>query len=557
MQQQQEFSVQRRELEVEDYIDIVRRHKAWIVGPLLAGLVCSVVGAYLYPDTFVSQAVVKIVPAQIPERFVPSNVNFELTQRIVSMQQNILSRVNLTNIISNFGLYPKEIKRVPLEDLIEEMRLKRVKIGPVFNAQTSSKGGAFTVSFEYQDRFVAQKVCSDLVSRFMDQNIRENTQQTGATTDFLSETLADAKKELDRIEGAMTAFRMQNTNVLPEERMNNMTTLHSLETRMSNVNAQLSRINQDKLLLEAEMRRTQELLNQALTPQAVETQNPVVAAARNERLAALERDVQALEMNLVVLKDRYTPANPEVKRAEANLALARRQRDEAAKQEDSKKAAAPAPAAPSSTKKTVVATKEAKDLETALTRLKAQSATRDVESEDLIKEQKSLNSQIGSYTARIQASPIGEQKYLELMRDYDRAKANYGEMSKKRSESKLSENVINRKQGETLEMLDPASLPATPTEPKRWVIITSGGIAGLLLGLMLAGARELKDTSLKNLKDVRAYTQLTILGCIPLLENDLVVRRRRRLSLLAWSTASLVGIIVASASVYYYYLTKS
>ena len=47
-----------------------------------------------------------------------------------------------------------------------------------------------------------------------------------------------------------------------------------------------------------------------------------------------------------------------------------------------------------------------------------------------------------------------------------------------------------------------------------------GSGLGLVLGLALAGAREMKDTSLKNLKDVRAYTQMTILGSVPLLEND-------------------------------------
>ena len=62
-----------------------------------------------------------------------------------------------------------------------------------------------------------------------------------------------------------------------------------------------------------------------------------------------------------------------------------------------------------------------------------------------------------------------------------------------------------------------------------------------------------RDSSLKNLKDVRAYTQLNILGSIPLLENDLVVRRRRRLGWLAWSTATIVGIMIMSGSMYYYY----
>jgi len=69
--------------------------------------------------------------------------------------------------------------------------------------------------------------------------------------------------------------------------------------------------------------------------------------------------------------------------------------------------------------------------------------------------------------------------------------------------------------------------------------------------LCFAGAREAKDASLKNLKDVRAYTQLTILGSVPLLENDLVVRRRKRLAWLAWSTACLVGIIIMTGSVFF------
>jgi len=73
---------------------------------------------------------------------------------------------------------------------------------------------------------------------------------------------------------------------------------------------------------------------------------------------------------------------------------------------------------------------------------------------------------------------------------------------------------------------------------------------------VLAAVREMKDASLKNLKDVRAYTRLQVLGSIPLLENDLVVRRRRRLGWLAWSTACIVGIVIMSSSVVYYLSTR-
>jgi hypothetical protein len=89
------------------------------------------------------------------------------------------------------------------------------------------------------------------------------------------------------------------------------------------------------------------------------------------------------------------------------------------------------------------------------------------------------------------------------------------------------------------------------------MIIGTGAALGFLAGLVLAGVREAKDTSLKNLKDVRAYTQLTILGSVPLLENDLVVRRRKRLTWLAWSTACLVGIVIMTGAVFFYYATKN
>jgi hypothetical protein len=116
--------------------------------------------------------------------------------------------------------------------------------------------------------------------------------------------------------------------------------------------------------------------------------------------------------------------------------------------------------------------------------------------------------------------------------------------------------VEKRNQGETLELLDAASLPVEPTEPKRPLIILGGALIGLVLGLVLTGGREMKDTTLKNLKDVRAYTNLTVLGSIPLLEDDVVVMRRKRLTLLAWSTSILVGILVMAGSYYYYITTK-
>jgi uncharacterized protein involved in exopolysaccharide biosynthesis len=115
----------------------------------------------------------------------------------------------------------------------------------------------------------------------------------------------------------------------------------------------------------------------------------------------------------------------------------------------------------------------------------------------------------------------------------------------------------DRKAGENLEVLDSASLPEAPTEPNRLVIAAAGTGIGFVIGLFLAGAKEMKDTSLKNLKDVRAYTNLAVLSSIPLLENALLVRRKRRLFWLAWTSAVIVGTIAMSGSMYFYYFGRS
>ena len=138
------------------------------------------------------------------------------------------------------------------------------------------------------------------------------------------------------------------------------------------------------------------------------------------------------------------------------------------------------------------------------------------------------------------------------MSEFALAKQAYEEAVKKHESALTSKSIEDQKAGENLEVLDAASLPEVAAEPNRPVWAGVGSLGGLVIGLMLAAAKEVKDTSLKNLKDVRAYTNLPVLSSIPLLENALLVRRKRRLVWLAWSSAVIVGCMLMSISVYYH-----
>jgi uncharacterized protein involved in exopolysaccharide biosynthesis len=233
------------------------------------------------------------------------------------------------------------------------------------------------------------------------------------------------------------------------------------------------------------------------------------------------------------------------------LAAAKKQREVMVKQEEAKKPDTTTARAPNTQM-----LREQRDLDVAIERVQGLIQAKDLEMEDYKKQSVELEQTIRIYQSRIESVPVGIKEYDQLIRERDLARKDYEDLDRRLNASAMSTALENRQQGERLEQLDPPSIPQTPTQPKRPLIIAIGSGIGLMAGLCLAGAREVKDTALKNLKDVRAYTQLPVLGSIPLLENDLIVRRGRRLAWLAWSTACLVGVIIMSSSVVYYFATK-
>jgi polysaccharide chain length determinant protein (PEP-CTERM system associated) len=548
MQPTETYSTPRRALDVEDYIDLLRRHKGWIFGPFLFTLVASVVGVYLYPDVYVSQEVIKIVPQQVPQNMVQSAINQQMSDRINSMAQSILSRTTLTNIINTFNLYQRERTRMPIEDVVEEMK-KNILIQPVASSTgAADRVPAFAITFSYENRLLAQRVVQDLGSRFIDENIRNRSNATFQTTQFIKDQLDDARKELSAAEDKVASFRMQNNGKLPDQVDSNMHQLAALQAQAAYYSSRISAANQEKLQTESNIRIFKDQLSN-LTKDA--SQAPHVSEHKSEEILEAQRDVTNWESQLAVLRQHYKDSFPDVQNAIARVAGAHKKLDELQAAETSK--TTDTPVIPVANQQAV---RESRELETSIRRYQSAMEARDLDIQDSTKELKTVNDAIKGYQGRIETIPLGEKEYSDLMRDRDLVKARFIDLSEKLGKAEIAQEMEGRKQGETLELLDPASLPTSPTEPRRPLVISLGAALGLLLGIAIGGAREMKDTSLKNLKDVRAYTQMAILGSVPLLENDFVVRRRRRLAWLGWTTACLAAAVVMSGSVVYYYVTK-
>jgi polysaccharide chain length determinant protein (PEP-CTERM system associated) len=561
MQPSEGMNISRRALDVEDYIDIVRRHKGWIFGPFLFTLVASVVGVYLWPDSFTSVESIRIVPQQVPEQMVQAAVNQQMEQRLNAMAQTILSRSVLTNIINTFGLYPKERTQMPMEDLVERMKLDKIKILPITSlAGGDHRGmGAFSIAFSYENRYQAQKVVQDLGARFMDESIRSRSNATYQTTDFMKTQMEQAKKELDDIEAKLQQFQTEHNGNLPDQMDANLRQMQSLQTQLNILGNQISRVTQDRLQMLGQIQILKDGQSSVAKEQPMEQQTQAYRE-KNDKLARAELEVTSAQTRLDLLLQQYKEDWPDVKTVRGQLEVATKRRDDLLKEESSAKktdaattaAATPAPAKPS----TPVQTRELRDYDARIRTLQTAIEGKDLEIAGYNKEIARVNEQIHLFAGRVETVPAGARQYGDLLREKEIARAKYVDLDAKLQHAQIAQDMESRKQGETLEILDPASLPITQTDPKRPMIISIGAGIGLLLGVVIAGALEMKDTSLKNLKDVRAYTQIAILGSIPLLENDFVVRRRKRLAWLGWTTASLAAVVIMSGSIVYYYVTK-
>jgi polysaccharide biosynthesis transport protein len=558
-------TVSRRPPDIEDYIDILRRYRSWIIGPMFAGLVISVVVAYLWPDTYMSTAVMRITPQMVSQRLVPSEINSQLGERLNQMQQEILSRGSLTGIILQLNLYEKERKQKPTEDIVQDMRNNKIKIVMMETQSNDRKyASAFSISFQYAgDRYKAQAVVQQLVTKFMDQNQTVLKNQALQTTNFIDDELKLSKNRMDDLSARVTKFKLENAGRLPEQANANITALNSMQMQYAQASESLNRAQANKMQLQTQLDGLQSEVvfysSRAEDIQLLPGQTPT--SVKNERLVRLDSDLITRKSELARLKKQYKDSYPMIGALQAEIDTLQAQKEEAIKEEAALQLAAAQEAAKNGPAQVKITNPQVQlrlqDLKNQIAATKTNITSNDVEIDRQQRHLAELNKKISDYQSRIDASPLNEQQYAQLMGDYNLAKQDYDDKVKKREQSATAQNLEDHKAGENLEVLDPANLPEQSFEPNRPAWIGIGTAMGLMLGIVLAAAKEVKNTALKNLKDVRAYTNLPVLSSIPLLENALLVRRKRRLFWLAWSTAFIIGSIAITGSLYYHFTGRS
>lgn len=550
-QPQNQSSAARRPPDIEDYIDMVRRYRSWIIGPMFAGLVIATVIAFIWPDTFISTATIRIVPQQVASNILPATSTAQMSEQLISMRTEILSRSSLQEIIlkPTLDLYPKERAKLPMEDVILEMRNK-IQISPFERGSGGSRVSAFQISFPYVDKYKAQQVVRELSNRFIEQKMKYQRERTNLTSTFLNDELKSAKQKMDDLDQKLTKFKMDNAGRLPEQTQANVNAQANLQLQIMNLGQLLTQAQSDKTLLETSLRNLQSKQRSAqATLEQTFTSNQPSTLVRNENLINLDKTISEQRSSLASMKRRFGNNHPDVAALAASVDELERQRLTSFERQEPVTTQASPP-----TVRTEINPESRKvldEVKSDIEMTQAQLSNKQARIDEIAKQQEVLGSRLAAYQKRLEEEPLSSQQYAALQRDFALAKADYEDMAKRVDAAETAHSLEEHRAGEQLELLDSATLPTVPAEPNRVVWASVGVFGGLALGLVLAAAKEVKDTSLKNLKDVRAYTNLPVLSSIPLLENGLLVRRKRRLVWLVWSSCVIVGVLLMSGSIYY------
>jgi polysaccharide chain length determinant protein (PEP-CTERM system associated) len=499
-----------RELGFDDYLAVLRRRLWAIVIPVLLGpLVGYLITLLLTPD-YASTSLILIEQPKVPETFVKPVITSDLVGRLATMQEQILSRTRLQPVIERYGLYRNELRRgVPMEDLIDEMRKAIVvtpvefaeaglglQISPALAKKPSGKNAAtvpgFSISFTAENARLAQQVCTDLTSMFMDENVRQREQRAQGTTTFLHTQLQEAKRKLDQADAKLAEFKRRNIGVLPDEQETNLQVLGTLNTRLATVTEELNRAHQEKTYAES-------MLNQQL-----ETWKASLAGGKDSQAETLQQQLTRLQEYEVTLEARYTSDHPDVIKAKADVAQLQKRIAEQAAQK----------AAPTETKPT-----EANSEPASVQQLRALIQEQDERIRQKTADQAHIQQQIDSYEARLQVTPAVEQQYKDITRDYQTALAFYNSLLAKTDESEMSTALERRAEGEHFQVLDSANLPEEPSFPIWWQFALGGLGAGLLAGFAIVVVQELRDKAIRDEKDIELFLELPILALVPSIEK--------------------------------------
>ncbi len=493
------------ELSLSDYLSMFKRRwkQALIVFILI--LITVFAMALLLPAAYQSTGIILVESPQIPSVILQEAVNSTAGERIELIRQRVMTRDNLFRIIKKFNLYPDNIESKATSKLIDEMR--ESILVELIEDQNDEKGDkaaiSFKVGFEYEKPELAHKVANELVTLFLDENVKSRNERAVETTGFLTQELSKLKTELETVENKVAVYKQAHSDTLPEHMSLYMGMIERADTDIKEVDRDTKATQEELRYLDVELTSAQ-----SATKNGLATTTSELDKARAE-----------LERSLIIYKETH-PTIRNLKRKIENL---------------EKATTAPIDNKPikNDVATELVISKIQSQIEAAKTRLNS-----------LADQKRGLQTKISQLQAQVTRSPEVERGLFTLMRDYENAKNKYEEVKSKQVNAKIAENLESENKAERFSLLEPPVYPDKPSKPDRKKIMAMGVLGALGGAVGLAVLLDMMDKRIRGVELITSIINMRPLVVIPYISTRSEVARNKYLLKYV-----LIAIVTALASI--------
>jgi polysaccharide chain length determinant protein (PEP-CTERM system associated) len=524
------MSVEFRQRTPGEYAKIAWKRKWMIILPAIAIAVSVAWVVWQLPDLYESSTLIVVKPSTLPNSVVPTITEDSLTRQINSIAQVVTSRSSLEPLIEKYELYKAErLRGEPMEVLVDYMR---ANIKVEVNTSRNDITNGFNITYRGRNAKTTQAVTAELASKYIDEQTKNTINSTSSAKQFIDQQVNQTKEELDAVDKQRLDFMQQNVGNLPSEAASLVGQLSGLREQQKAYISEVGRLQDRRSALTSQLAIVKKSSDQMKDDIAENTTDPKTTLAWSQ-LVSRKAD---LESQLTRMLTELRPKHPDVLAKQAEVDSVKEAMDQMITEWKQR------------IKEKQDKLRDRPDLTVA--NLEAELGMIDGE----IKREQSLlgdiDSQVNQVMDRINHVPGAEVTLGALDRDYQTKKGQYDSLLMQQQKIGLGADAASQQQGEGIQVVDPANLPARPVAPKRLMLMGAGLGAGLAFGLLLVGLFEVpRLLTVQTSEDAAHYTGLPVLVAVPELltaQEAQVIPRRRRL-ILAAAVAAMVLAIPALA----------
>ena len=520
------MSVDFRQRSPGELAQMVWRRKWLIVLPTLAVAVAVAYVVWRLPNVYESTTLLTVRPASISTGLDTQLSDSDLTLRINNITQDVTSRSTLEPLIQRYNLYRRELARGDsMEELIERMRTRDLDIR--LNTSREVTNGFF-LSFRGENPADTRRVTEALAGKYVESQRTASRDETQLTQKFFSERVEAQKAKLKEIDDRRLRAMQTNLSSLPTQSQALVSQSAGLREEQKARITEIGRINDQIANLTRMASDLVKINQQDIEAVIAQMQDPKGTQAYAELIKRKsELKAQWDELSLT-----YKPAAPEMKSVQKQLDEIQKQLDEMVA--DHKR------------KVEETRTRLEGRLDPRVNSYKGEIARLQGESQRQQALLDRAESEIASVGARINEVPGTQIELESIQREYQTEKDLLDKMMSQQENADTMAQVAERAQGESIAVIDPASMPQQPVAPKRPILMLLGLVAGLACGIALAAAFEVpRLLTVQTSEDAQHYTGLPVLVTLPVLltereQRNLKVRRA------ALALAAVVATVVSA-----------